>query len=184
MSDRQIQYIPYVRPYDHLSFVVRALTPSRSHNFSLRRSTRRNNASLGYVIRIPYRVGLPSEQLVFFLFNREDWKFNLTDPLHSFSRRALHHRLKLQFDELELASNQILFGEYKPEPLPLYTKVLIIKGIHIAQAGIVVNNATRQLRILTEEHNVISLSQDHTYIIDPEDTLPFGTPVRPEFLFN
>ena len=183
MSDRQEQYIPNRRPYDHLSFVVRAVVPSRAYNFSRQYSTRGNNASFVYSIKIPDREGLSNEELVYFLFNQSDWNFDWNTNT-SFSTSALHRRLTFQFNELELASSEILFGEYRPEPLHLYTKVLIIKGVHSSQAGIVVNNSSRRLKILTEEHNTISLSQDHTYIIDPEDILPFGIPVLPNYLFD
>ena len=173
---------PFVPPLDHLNFILRATQPSSDHNFLEQRTTRNNSDKV--LFHVPVSFG----ENVWFEFNRSDWVFEANDWIAS-SRIAIVNRLTFQFKELEDAHPQAVYAWYKEAPLPLYTKVLILRGSQYnRRAGIVVGNEnswyrkTTYLKVLVDDGNVITCTQGSLYLLDPENTLPFGIPVSRDLI--
>ena len=153
-----------------LATLIRTSTPSHLYLFSSQARLRDS------VIIYGIKRGSKS---YFFRFNKSDWHFEGDDFLYS-TAQALVERLDYQFAAIEggLRSFRPIEGSLHPDPLPKYTKVLILKrGRYYHTAGIVVNNTAPKLKVQTSEGDVILVSQDLLELLDPEDILPFGVPI-------
>lgn len=153
-----------------LNNLTRAITPSHLYLFPLRSSLRGNS--------IIYGVPKGNDRY-FFRFHKDDWRFNWQGATN-YTAQSFLLRLNSQFELIESGyqSFRPIEGILHPEPLPIYTKILILnRGRYHKTAAVIVNNRTRNLRVQTTYGNVIRVSQDLVELLDPEEILPFGTPI-------
>ena len=168
------------------STLVRAIVDVANYTLPdqrLTRSRRYNGDFLEYAIKFRTYRG---EFYYTFQFERDDWVFDWPNLASAVTAGDIISRLDWQFHRVRTnfyrsirEENQATAASLQVNPLPLYTKVVILRrGRYFYKAAIVVNNNTRNLRLLVEEGVVITVSQNQLVLLDPENTLPFGIPVR------
>ena len=168
------------------STLLRALFDVSRHTFPEQRLTRSqsyNGDFFEYTIKVRNYRG---DFHFTFQFDRSDWIFDWPNLTSAVTSGDIISRLDWQFDRVQtnfyysiLEENRATAASLQVNPLPLYTKVVIFRqGRYFYKAAIVVNNETRNLRLLVEEGVVVTVSQNQLLLLDPENTLPFGVPLR------
>ena len=155
--------------------LLRAVIPGHLHQFPYIRDREvRRIGHIHYPIPI-YNIDGTLSRSLYFRFDLVDWRFHWSGP-NSHSFQLVITTLNRQFAALR-PFYQDLRGENYPFPLPNFTKVQITKrGRYHLQAGLVAGHTDRNLKVQTLDGSIYLVRQQFTFILDPNETLPFGIP--------
>lgn len=153
--------------------LLRAVVPSHLHEF---RDTRNREIELGH-INYPIPIYNPDDTLkacIYFKFELIDWRFYWYGE-NSNSIDLSVSTLNRQFLEIRNSHHDLIGANY-PFPLPTFTKIQITKtGRYYLQGGLIVGHTDRNLKVQTVD-GIVSIRQQFSIILDPNETLPFGFP--------
>ena len=163
---------------DPNSTSLRAIIPSHLHEIRTTAEERLLEEDLAGTIKyaIPvYNVDGSLKASLLYKFTIFDWRFYWSGENSNSLPLAIETLNRQFFDLGHLYDN--LWGTNFDFPLPIYTKVQITKvGRYFYQAGLVLGHTGRHLKVQTADGSIVRLRQQFTFIIDPNDTLPFGIP--------